>query len=103
MNRITNELCPSKSFRELKENYKNLPLKITYKITDELSPSENFKELEKKFIEHTTIKYNSLTITFKSVTYIITYGFIYESNAYNFFFHCKSINNYITIRLTNKI
>jgi hypothetical protein len=44
MNRITNELCPSKSFRELKENYKNLPLKITYKITDELSPSEKISE-----------------------------------------------------------
>jgi beta-xylosidase len=63
MNRITNELCPLKNFRELKKNYKNLPLKITYKITDELSPSESFRELKKKFIKHVIIRYNSLTVT----------------------------------------
>jgi hypothetical protein len=63
MNGITNELCPSKSFRELKKNYKNLPLKIIYKITDEVSPSESFREFEKKIIEYATIKYNSLIVT----------------------------------------
>ena len=49
MNRITNELCPSKNFRELKKNYKNLPLKITYKITDELIKSlRKFQRVREK-------------------------------------------------------
>jgi hypothetical protein len=40
-------LSPSKSSRELEKNYKTLPLTMTDRITDEIGPSKSFRELKK--------------------------------------------------------